>query len=136
MNQTGVLKNYTIAVLSLASGFVFAQVFDMSAASETSSSQGVDISDLRERSTKVFERLDENHSGSITLDEIDVSLTDEELAQMVPQELRLWDRRRIEIFKKFFREDPEVNEFKIADKDNDGVLNKEEYDTHEGLSTV
>ncbi|MXW07894.1 MAG: hypothetical protein F4Z87_07220 [Gammaproteobacteria bacterium] len=127
MNQEGFLKICMVAVLSLACSLVIAQELDMSVVSEESSSRGVDIDDLRESSTEVFEQLDENHSGSITRDEIDISLTDEELAQMVPQELRQWDRRRMEIYKKFFREDIEVSEFEVADKDNDGVLNKEEY---------
>ena len=100
---------------------------------EEASPTGVNISDLRERLTKVFERIDENHSGSITQNEIDLSLTDGELAQMEPQELRHWDRRRREILREFSQKDLELEttEFAIVDKDGDGVLNIKEYDTHE-----
>lgn len=89
--------------------------------------KGTKIEDLRDRSTKMFERFDENQSGSITLNEIDIWVSEDEKAEMSRLELRQWQRRQSEISQKFLQYDPQ-EEFKIVDKNNDGTLTKEEYD--------
>ena len=89
---------------------------------------GTKIEDSRARSTTTFERLDENQSGSITLDEIDLSISEEEQAKMTRFELRAWRYRSMLIERKFLQYDEEMEEFELVDKNNDGVLNKEEYE--------
>lgn len=136
MNFTRFLTSYLVAILLIAGGSAFAQTSEEAsgiAASlvggfASSSIVGAKIEDLRERSRAVFERLDENQSGSITLDELDVSKTEEEQAKMTRLELRQWRHRTSVIQSKFLKYDEETEEFEIVDKNNDGTLNKEEYE--------
>lgn len=89
---------------------------------------GASIQDLRERSTDLFELLDENQSGSITLDEIDLSQLGSDLEQMAPEELRQYRRRSSVIQSKFMSWSAEVDEFEVVDTNSDGVWTKEEYE--------
>ena len=89
---------------------------------------GAAIQDLRERSTTSFELLDENQSGSITLDEIDLSQMESDKSKMNPEELRLYSRRNSAIQNKFINWSTEVDEFEVVDTNNDGVWNEDEYE--------
>lgn len=141
MNTTRLQVNYLLGILIFAGGSAIAQSSDESlpidrlsglsgilGEAASGSIIGATIEELRERSTKTFERLDENQSGSITLNEIDLSKTEEEIAEMSRLELREWRHRSTLITNKFLRYDEETEEFEIVDKNNDGVLNKEEYE--------
>ncbi|MYF38279.1 MAG: hypothetical protein F4219_05860, partial [Gammaproteobacteria bacterium] len=77
MNFTRFLTSYAVAIFLVAGGSAIAQssvgtgeLTEMLAGYASTSIAGQKIEDLRERSKAVFERLDENQSGSITLDEL------------------------------------------------------------------
>ena len=89
---------------------------------------GASIQDLRERSTNSFELLDENQSGSITMDEIDLTQMESEIAQMKPEELRQYRRRSSVIHSKFMSWSTEFDEFEVVDTNNDGVWTKDEFE--------
>ena len=86
------------------------------------------IQDLRERSSKSFELLDENDSGSITLDEIDLTQMETDMTKMNPEELRENSRRIRAIQSKFMSWSEEINEFEVVDTSNDGYWSEEEYE--------
>lgn len=99
-------------------------------------SAGAKIQDLRERSTKMFELLDADQSGSITLDEIDLTQMESEVEGMSPEELRQYSRRTSAIHSKFMSWSQDVDEFAVVDTNNDGVWNKDEYDVrYQNLQT-
>ncbi|MXZ44270.1 MAG: hypothetical protein F4Z01_04725 [Gammaproteobacteria bacterium] len=91
-------------------------------------SSGAAIQDLRERSTKTFELLDENDSGSITFDEIDLSQMESDYSKMTPEELRQHSRRSSAIHNKFMSWSAEINEFEVVDTNGDGVWDLAEYE--------
>ena len=86
------------------------------------------IQDLRDRSTKAFELLDENDSGSITLDEIDFTQLETDMTKMDPTELRENSRRIRAIQSKFMNWSEEINEFEVVDTNHDGYWSEEEYE--------
>ncbi|MXZ44273.1 MAG: hypothetical protein F4Z01_04740 [Gammaproteobacteria bacterium] len=97
---------------------------------------GASIQDLRERSTNSFELLDENKSGSITFEEIDLVQSDTELEQMKPEELREYRQRTTVIHSKFMNWSVEFEEFEVVDTNDDGVWTKEEHEVrHEILQS-
>ena len=139
MKITSLLTMCSVAILTSAGGSAIAQSLEESPTIGgtigglldevvSGSIVGAKIEDLRARSTTTFERLDENQSGSITLDEIDLSESEEDTAKLSRFELRAWRHRSMLIERKFLRYDEETEEFEIVDKNDDGVLNKEEYD--------
>ena len=91
-------------------------------------SKGVAIQELRDRSTKAFELLDENQSGSITLDEIDLTEMQADVSSMSPEKLRNYYRRSSAIQNKFMSWSTEIDEFEVVDTNQDGVWNKDEYE--------
>ena len=91
-------------------------------------SAGAEIQDLRDRSTKSFELLDQNQSGSITLDEIDLTEMQSEVPNMNAEELREYSRRSSAIHSKFMNWTTEFDEFEVVDMNSDGVWNREEYE--------
>ena len=91
-------------------------------------SAGATIQELRERSTTTFEFLDENQSGSITLDEIDLFQMESDMSTMNPEELRRYSRRNSAIHNKFMSWSTEIDEFEVVDTNQDGVWNKDEYE--------
>lgn len=86
------------------------------------------IQDLRERSMKTFELLDENDSGSITLEEIDLSQFETDMSTMNPTELQQNRQRINAIRNKFMNWSEEINEFEVVDTNNDGYWSEEEYE--------
>lgn len=91
-------------------------------------SSGAAIQDLRERSTTTFELLDANQSGSITLEEIDLTELQSDVETMNQEELRQFSRRSSAIHTKFMSWSSEVDEFEVVDTNADGVWNKDEFD--------
>lgn len=86
------------------------------------------IQDLRERSTKSFELLDENDSGSITLDEIDITELQTDMAKLNPAELQQNRQRMNAIRNKFMNWSEEIDEFAVVDTNSDGYWSEEEYE--------
>ena len=132
MKFTRVLTICTVAILTLVGIGAFAD----------GSKQGLEflektgwfaasapIQDLRERSSKAFELLDENQSGSITLDEIDFTQMETDMSTMNPEELRQNSQRVRAIQSKFMSWSEEVDEFEVVDTNNDGSWSKEEYES-------
>lgn len=86
------------------------------------------IQDLRERSTTSFELLDENDSGSITLEEIDITELETDMAKMNPAELQQNRQRMNAIRNKFMNWAEEIDEFAVVDTNSDGYWSEEEYE--------
>ena len=86
------------------------------------------IQDLRDRSTKAFELLDENDSGSITLEEIDLTQFETDMAKMTPAELQETRQRINAIRSKFMSWSEEIDEFDVVDTNSDGYWSEEEYE--------
>ena len=131
MNYTRMLASCMIACLATMGACAFAddskkglELLERSGWFSVSAS----IQELRERSTKSFELIDENQSGSITLDEIAPSQMETDMSKMNPNELRQNSQRMHAISRKFMIWSEEVDEFEIVDTNNDGVWNKEEYE--------
>ncbi|MCY3542230.1 MAG: hypothetical protein F4X56_02505 [Gammaproteobacteria bacterium] len=91
-------------------------------------SSGAAIQDLRDRSTKTFDLLDQNNSSSITFDEIDLSEMESEVPEMNNEELREYSRRVQAIQSKFMNWTTEFDEFEVVDTNGDGVWNRDEYE--------
>ena len=89
---------------------------------------GAQIQELRESSNKVFELLDENDSGSITLDEIDLTQFETEMEKMNPAELQQNRQRINAIRSKFMNWSEEIDEFEVVDTNSDGYWSEEEYE--------
>ena len=89
---------------------------------------GATIQELRDRSTKTFELLDQDSSSSITFDEIDLSEMESEVPDMDNEELRDYSRRVNAIHSKFMNWTTEFDEFEVVDTNGDGVWNRDEYD--------
>lgn len=99
-------------------------------------SAGAAIQDLRDRSTKTFELLDQNDSGSITFEEIDLSEMESDVPDMNPEELRQFHRRTSAIHSKFMNWTTEFDEFEVVDTNSDGVWNRDEYEVrYQNLQT-
>ena len=89
---------------------------------------GATIQELRDRSTKTFELLDQDNSSSITLDEIDLSEMESEVPDMNNEELREYSRRVNAIHSKFMNWTTEFDEFEVVDTNGDGSWNRDEYE--------
>jgi len=89
---------------------------------------GAQIQELRESSNKVFELLDENDSGSITLDEIDLTQFETDMEKMNPAELQQNRQRINAIRSKFMSWSEEIDEFEVVDTNSDGYWSEEEYE--------
>lgn len=85
------------------------------------------IQDLRERSTETFNFLDEDDSGSITLEEIDFTQLESDMETMDRGELQQNRRRIRAIQQKFLNWHTEIDEFEVVDTNQDGSWNKDEY---------
>lgn len=89
---------------------------------------GAQIQELRDSSTTVFELLDENDSGSITLDEIDLTQFETDMAKMNPAELQQNRKRINAIRSKFMNWSEEIDEFEVVDTNSDGYWSEDEYE--------
>ncbi len=114
---------FVISVLLLTS-------FSLQAQRASSSSwTGYSLNQLETFSSSVFELLDSDKNGSITLDEIDL-LNEESDEEMSEEELVL-QRRRMNLISSYFWTEEEINTFEVADTNGDGSLNREEYNNLE-----
>lgn len=86
------------------------------------------IQELRDRSTQVFELLDENDSGSITLDEINLTQFETDMSNMNQAELQQNRQRINAIRNKFMNWSEEINEFEVVDTNSDGYWSEDEYE--------
>ncbi|MXW07892.1 MAG: hypothetical protein F4Z87_07210, partial [Gammaproteobacteria bacterium] len=124
MKFSRILTSFAIAVLAMGG---------IGAAADDSSKEGLEfldqlgwfksgaqIQELRDGSTEVFELLDENDSGSITLDEIDLTQFETDMAKMNPDELQQNRRRINAIRSKFMIWSEEIDEFEVVDTNSDG----------------
>lgn len=132
MKSSRILTSFAIAVLALAG---------IGASADESSKEGLEfldqlgwfksgaqIQELRESSNKVFELLDENDSGSITLDEIDLAQFQTDMEKMNPAELQQNRQRISAIRSKFMNWSEEIDEFEVVDTNSDGFWSEEEYE--------
>jgi len=111
---------FVISVLLLTS-------FSLQAQRASSSSwTGYSLNQLETFSSSVFELLDSDKNGSITLDEID--LLNEESDEELSEEDLVLQRRRMNLISSYFWTEEEINTFEVADTNGDGSLNREEYD--------
>ncbi len=90
---------------------------------------GYSLNQLETYSSNVFELLDSDKNGSITLDEID--LTIEETDQELSEEELVLRRRRMNLISSYFWTEEEINTFEVADTNGDGSLDRDEYDNLE-----
>lgn len=132
MKLSRILTSFAIAVLALTG---------IGASADDSSKEGLEfldqlgwfksgaqIQELRENSTKVFELLDENDSGSITLDEIDLTQFETDMEKMNPAELQQNRQRINAIRSKFMNWSEEIDEFEVVDTNSDGFWSEEEFE--------
>lgn len=131
MKFAKIITGLTISVLGYLSFSAFADEQPLTGYTVANFSQftwGAPIQELRERSTKMFELLDQNQSGSITLDEIDLTQMESDIEDMNPEEIRQIRRRNHAIHSKFMNWSIEIAEFEVVDSNNDGVWTKDEFD--------
>lgn len=118
--------------MKLTSVFAFSTVIFLSTnvlnAQETSdeSSPEFTLNQLETAINDVFEMLDVDENGSITLDEIDIlrdyseeALSRDELAMLI---------RRSGLINHYFMNDEEINRFEVGDTNGDRSLTREEFD--------
>ncbi|MYD45856.1 MAG: hypothetical protein F4W92_05835 [Gammaproteobacteria bacterium] len=132
MKFTRTLSSCAIAILTLGGFSVSAQESTKKGLEFLESTgwfkASTPIQELREQSTKSFELLDENDSGSITLDEIDITEMEDDMSKMNPAQLRE-NRQRIQaIHHKFMNWSEEIDEFDVVDTNNDGYWSEEEFE--------
>ena len=97
--------------------------------SSSNSWTGYSLNQLETYSSSVFELLDSDKNGSITLDEID--LTIEETDQDLSEEELVLRRRRMNLISSYFWTEEEINTFEVADTNGDSSLDRDEYDNLE-----
>lgn len=132
MKSSRILTSFAIAVLAFAG---------IGASADESSKEGLEfldqlgwfksgaqIQELRDSTTEVFELLDENDSGSITLDEIDLAQFETDMAKMDAAELQKNRQRINAIRNKFMNWTEEIDEFEVVDTNSDGYWSEEEYE--------
>lgn len=77
----------------------------------------------------MFEQLDADENGSITLDEID--LFKEESEEPLNEEELVLRQRRLNLVNSYFWTEEEIDTFKVADTNGDGSMNRDEFDNLE-----
>ncbi|MXW06551.1 MAG: hypothetical protein F4Z87_00115, partial [Gammaproteobacteria bacterium] len=97
--------------------------------SSSNSWAGYSLNQLETFSSSVFELLDSDKNGSITLDEIDL-LKEEPEEPLSEEELAL-QRRRMNLISSYFWTEEEINTFEVADTNGDGSMDRAEYDNLE-----
>ena len=117
------------ALLFVISFLLLTSVSLLAQRSSSNSWAGYSLNQLETFSSSVFDLLDSDKNGSITLDEIDLMKedSDEELSE---EELVL-RRRRTNLISSYFWTEEEINTFEVADTNGDGSLDRDEYDNLE-----
>ena len=133
MGTKSLLCVMLLTLLALFTTPLFAQERAASSMSvERVRSPNVSINDLREVSKNTFDLLDVNDSNSITLDEIDIL---EELIageeELPPDELASLRHRSNVISWTFMQVEEEIDHFEVADQNNDGTLDADEFEARE-----
>lgn len=117
------MKNLLVILISL----VFVGITSIQAqriASE--SSPEFTFNQLESSINGVFELIDADENGSITLEEIDL-LREDSTEPLSLEELALRSRR-LGLINHYFWTDKEINRFEIGDSNSDGSLTREEFD--------
>lgn len=81
---------------------------------------------LETATNSVFEMLDVNENGSITLDEIDLLMEDSD--KPLTREELASRTRRLGLIGHYFASDEEINRFEVGDANGDGSMTREEFD--------
>lgn len=93
------------------------------------SGAAANIDELREASKNTFKLLDANNSGSITLDEIDITNELIEGEEKLPTEKLADLRRRSEVISyTFMNLEEKIDNFEVADTNHNGSLSETEFD--------
>lgn len=90
---------------------------------------GFSFDQLETLSNGVFEQLDADENGSITMKEIDL-LKEEPEEPLSEEELAL-RQRRLSLINSYFWTEEEFDTFKVADTNGDGSMNRDEFDNLE-----
>lgn len=90
---------------------------------------GFSLNQLETLSNGVFEQLDADENGSITLEEIDL-LKDESEEPLSEEEL-VQRQRRLSLINSYFWTEQEIDTFKVGDTNGDGSMNRDEFDNLE-----
>lgn len=90
---------------------------------------GYSLDQLETLSNSVFEQLDTDENGSISLKEIDL-LKEESDERLSEEELAL-RQRRLSLINSYFWTEEEFDTFKVADTNGDGSMNRDEFDNLE-----
>ena len=90
---------------------------------------GFSLNELETSSNRVFDLLDADKNGSITLDEIDLLKEDSE--EPLSEEELVLRQRRLNLIGSYFWTEEEIETFSIGDTNGDGSMNKQEYDNLE-----
>ena len=87
---------------------------------------GFSQSQLETLSNNVFEQLDADENGSITLDEIDLFKEDSE--ETLSEEELVLRQRRLSLVNSYFWTEQDVDMFEVGDTNQDGSMNRDEFD--------
>lgn len=90
---------------------------------------GFSLNQLENLSNGVFEQLDTDQNGSITLEEIDLLRT--ESVERLDEEELVLRQRRLSLINRYFWSAEEFDAFEVGDTNADGSMNRDEYDNLE-----
>lgn len=123
------LVGLAVVGIVLLAGTVYAQSSSGSRGGWGWEWQEPSISDIRDRSTGIFETLDADENGSISLEEIDLAnLSEEETDELTNEELRSRRQRSQLASSMFLRWNDEMDAFDISDTNSDGFMTREEFE--------
>ncbi|MDE0645917.1 MAG: hypothetical protein OXH84_06770 [Gammaproteobacteria bacterium] len=128
-----ITTNFVIALVVIA-GFAIAtsvQAQDgryriISEDSATWFNKGFNINELRESTNSSFDLLDADSNGRISLDEIDI-----DFEKVTEDQVQTMRRRARVAQEKFMKWDAEIDRFDICDTNQDGVMDRDEFDNEE-----
>lgn len=87
------------------------------------------LNQLETLSSNIFEQLDADENGSITLEEIDLLKEDPDKA-LSGEELVL-RQRRLSLINSYFWTEEEIDAFEVGDTNRDGSMHRDEFDNLE-----
>lgn len=119
------MKHAFIALISSLL-LITATVLGQYDSNETAS--GFSLNQLESLNTDAFEMLDDDENGSITLDEIDLLKEDTDASlreKLMSSNFQL----RLGLIQYYFWSDEEFSKFEVGDINNDGSLNRDEFES-------